>query len=136
MKKLISGLVAAFLLSAGFVAVSAETASAACKPTQYTQCKPTSTSTAGSSKSVKKGKKPKVVVTVKAQGGGKPSGTATVSIKGPGIKFSKNLTVKNGKLVYTGPALKKKGTYKVTITFKAKGAYKDAKTVTYTIKVK
>lgn len=136
MKKLISGLIAAFLLSAGFVAVSAETASAACKPTQYTECKPTSTATNGSSKTVKAGKKPKVVVTVKAQGGGKPSGTATVTIKGPGVKIAKNVTVKNGKAVYTGPALKKKGTYKVTITFKASGAFKDAKTVTYTIKVK
>ena len=61
MKKLLSGLIAAFLLSAGFVAVSAETAQAACKSTQYVKCPATSTKASGA-KTVKRGKKPKTTV--------------------------------------------------------------------------
>ncbi|GAA1758114.1 hypothetical protein GCM10009795_000600 [Nocardioides hankookensis] len=134
MKKFITGLVAAFLLSAGFVAVSAETASAACKPTQYTQCPATSTKAVGA-KIVKKGKKPKTVVSVKSSGNVKPKGLVIVTIKGPGT--NKTTRVKyNGKTIsVTGPALKKKGTYKITVTFKGDNA-KDSKARTYTIKVK
>jgi hypothetical protein len=137
MKKLISGVVAAFLLSVGFVAVSAETASAACKPSRYVECKPTATSATGP-KTVKKGKKPKTAITIKAQGAGgvKPAGTATVTYKGPGVNKTIKVKVVNGKASVTGPALKKKGTYTVTVKFAASNDFKDPKTVTYKIKVK
>lgn len=134
MKKLISGIIAAFLLSAGFVAVSAETASAACKPTKYTECTVTKTKATGA-KTVKAGKKPKTVIKVQAQGGVVPKGTITITITGPG-GFKKTMTVKyNGKTISSvGPALKKKGTYKVTVEFKGTNT-KDSKS-SYSLKVK
>jgi hypothetical protein len=134
MKKFISGLIAAFVLSAGFVAVSAETAQAACSPSKYTQCPTTKTKATGS-KSVRAGKKPKTVVKVQAAGNVKPKGTVTITYTGPG-GFKKTITVKyNGKTISAvGPKLKKKGTYKVTVSFKGTNA-KDSKSK-YTIKVK
>lgn len=136
MKKFFAGLVAAFMLSAGFVAVSAETASAACKPTRYVECKPTATKATGP-KTVKKGKKPKTTITIQAQGAGeKPKGTATVTYKGPGVNKTVTVKVVGGKAVVTGPALKKKGTYTITVKFAASNDFKDPKTVTYKVKVK
>jgi hypothetical protein len=133
MKKLISGVIAALLLSAGFVAVSAETASAACKPSQYVDC-PASATKATGPKTVKKGKKPKTSITVKSQGGVKPKGTATITYKGPGVKKTIKVKVVNGKASVTGPALKKKGTYTVTVSFVGDNV-KNSKS-TYKIKVK
>src|SRR3954447_26298685 len=104
MKKLISGLIAAFLLSAGFVAVSAETASASCTPNQYTECPAVKLSTKGSTTSTKANKKPKIVIKVTAQGV-RPQGKVTVTIKGAGVSASKSVTVKNGKVTYVGPKL-------------------------------
>ncbi|KQW48540.1 hypothetical protein ASC77_07255 [Nocardioides sp. Root1257] len=133
MKKLISGLIAAFLLSAGFVAVSAETASAACQKTQYTPCPVTVTKAAGA-KTVKKGKKPKAIVSIKSAGNVKPKGKVTIIITGPGVRSAKTITYNGKSVSYVGPALKKKGTYKVTISFKGTNT-RDSKT-SYTIKVK
>jgi hypothetical protein len=134
MKKLISGVIAAFLLSAGFVAVSAETASAACKPTKYVECQASSTKPVGP-KTVKAGQKPKTNVTVKTQGSVKAQGTVTVTYKGPG-GFSKTVkaTVKNGKVTVVGPKLTKPGKYKVTVSFKGDNV-KDSKG-SYSITVK
>jgi hypothetical protein len=134
MKKLISGIVAAFLLSAGFVAVSAETASAACKPTKYVECQASSTKPVGP-KTVKAGQKPKTNVTVKTQGSVKAKGTVTVTYTGPG-GFSKTVkaTVKNGKVTVVGPKLTKPGKYKVTVSFKGDNV-KDSKG-SYSITVK
>lgn len=134
MKKLVSGIVAAFLLSAGFVAVSAETASAACKPSRYVECQASSTVATGA-KTVKKGKKPKTVVTVKTQGSVKAKGTATVTYKGPGVNKTVKVKVVNGKVTVTGPALKKKGTYTVTVSFTGDNV-KNSKAKTYKITVK
>lgn len=134
MKKLISGVIAALLLSAGFVAVSAETASAACTPTKYVECQASSTKPAGA-KTIKAGKKPKTVVSVKTQGSVKPKGTVTVTYKGPG-GFSKTVkaTVVDGKVTVTGPALSKPGKYKVSVSFKGDNV-KDSKS-SYSITVK
>jgi hypothetical protein len=134
MKKLISGLLAAFLLSAGFVAVSAETASAVCKPTQYKICQVSKTS-AGGPKVAKKGQKPKTSVTVRTSGNVKPKGTVVVTYKGPGVK--KTIRVKyNGKPIkVTGPALKKPGKYKVTVSFIGDNV-KSSSAKSYTITVK
>lgn len=136
MKKLISGVAAAFLLSAGFVAVSAETASAACKPSQYVDCPASSTKPAGA-KSVKAGKKPKTTVNVKSQGGVKPKGTVTVIYKGPG-GFSKTVTAKvvNGKVVVSGPKLTKPGKYKVSVSFKGDNVRDSKGSYTITVKKK
>jgi hypothetical protein len=134
MKKFLSGLVAAFLLSAGFVAVSAETASAACTPTKYVECQASSTKPTGP-KTIKAGKKPKTTVNVKTQGSVKAKGTVTVTYTGPGgFKKTVKATVVDGKVTVTGPALKKAGKYKVTVAFKGDNV-KDSKS-SYTITVK
>jgi hypothetical protein len=134
MKKLISGLVAAFLLSAGFVAVSAETASAACAPTKYVECQASSTKPTGP-KTIKAGKKPKTKVSVNTQGAVKAKGTVTVTYTGPGgFKKTIKATVVDGKVSVTGPALKKPGKYKVAVVFTGDNV-KDSKG-NYTITVK
>lgn len=134
MKKLLSGVIAAFLLSAGFVAVSAETASAACAPSQYVQCQTTSTKASGP-KVVKAGKKPKLAVVVRGPGNVKPKGTVFVTYKSKG--FSKTVKVKyNGKpAAVVGPKLKKKGVYAVLVVFKGVTPFKDS-TSTFKLKVK
>lgn len=134
MKKLIAGLFAAILTTAGLVAVTSAPSSAACtryvcNNTQPVKPKP---------QSVKAGSKPKPIkVDVKVRGGNiAPKGTVTVVIKGPG-GFSKTFKVAyNGKAVNVSlPKLKKAGTYKVSITFKGGEGFRDSKTTT-TIKVK
>lgn len=134
MKKYLSGLIAALMMAAGLVAFSGQSAQAACTPSQYTECPAVAVSTKGSTKTVKSGKKPKIVVQVKSQAGA-PKGTVTISIKGPKGTVTKTVTVKNGKITYTGPKLKK-GTYKVTVKFKGADGVSDGKAVTYTLKVK
>ena len=79
MKKFISGLIAAFLLSAGFVAVSAETAHAACPRSSYVQCQPTSIKAVGP-KVVKKGNRPKTGIRVKSQPGFGKENSSTIAI--------------------------------------------------------
>lgn len=133
MKKFLSGMIAALLMAAGLVAFSGQSAQAACTPDAYTECPAVAVSTKGSSKTIKPNKKPKIVVQVKAQGV-KPQGSVTITIKGKNGSASKTVTVKNGKVTYTGPKLKK-GTYKVTISFQGAKGYSDAKT-TYTLVVK
>jgi Big-like domain-containing protein len=132
MKKYLSGLIAALMMAAGLVAFSGQSAQAACTPDKYTECPAVAVSSKGSSKTIKPNKKPKIAVQVKAQGV-KPQGSVTITIKGPKTTVSKTFTVKNGKVTYTGPKLKK-GTYKITISFKGAKGYSDAKT-TYTLKV-
>ena len=133
MKKLLSGLIAAFLLSAGFVAVSAETAQAACKSTQYVKCPVTVTKASGA-KTVKRGKSPKAIVGVRAAGNVKPKGKVTVIITGPGVRSAKVVNYNGKSVSYIGPKLRRKGTYTVTITFKGTNA-RDSKTK-YKIRVK
>lgn len=134
MKKLISGVITAFLLSAGFVAVSAETAAAACQPSQYVQCQATNTQASGP-KSIKAGKKPSTSVTVRAPGNTKPQGTVFVTYKGKGFSKTIKVAYKGKSVPVVGPKLKKKGTYTVLVVFKGKTPFKDS-TKTYKIKVK
>ena len=135
MKKLLSGLIAAFLLSAGFVAVSAETATASCKPTKYVQCKPVAVSSAGSTKTTKSTKKPKIVVRVKIQGSVQPKGTLTVTIKGNGKSITQTYKISSSaKKTIIGPKLKK-GTYTVTIKFRGAEGFNNSAT-SYKLKVK
>jgi multidrug efflux pump subunit AcrA (membrane-fusion protein) len=139
MKKFLAGLIAAFMLSAGFVTISGQVANAApsaraCVPSQYVTCPATST-TGKAPKTVKRNKTTKVTVTVKAQGNVKPKGTVVVAVKGPGV--NKKITKPyNGKtLSVPTPKLTKKGTYQVTITFTGSNA-KSSKSKTLTIRVK
>lgn len=134
MKKFISGLIAAFLLSAGFVAISAETASAACKPSQYVQCQTTKTNANGP-KVIKRGKKPKTAVVVRAPGNQKPKGTLLVTYKGPGVSKTVKLKYNGKATAVVGPALKKKGTYTVIVVFKGVTPFKDS-TKIYKIRVR
>lgn len=133
MKKLIAGLFAAILTTAGLVAVSATSASAAC--TSYV-CNQTSAAKPKPQNNVQAGKKPKPVkVEIETRGNVAAKGTVTVTVKGPG--FSKTYKVNyNGKAVNVKlPALKKAGNYKVTIAFKGDEGFRDSKTTT-SIKVK
>lgn len=135
MKKLIAGLFAAILTTAGLVAVTSAPSSAAC--TRYV-CNNTQPVKPKPQNNVKAGSKPKPIkVDVKVRGGNiAPKGTVTVVIKGPG-GFSKTIKVAyKGKAVNVAlPKLKKAGTYKVTISFKGGEGFRDSKTTT-SIKVK
>jgi len=133
MKKLIAGLFAAILTTAGLVAVtSTAPASAAC--TQYV-CNNTSSTAKPAPKTIKAGKPAKVRVAVKTRGNIKPKGTVTITIKGKGV----NKTIRkayNGKTLNLNLGkLRKAGKYKVTVTFKGAQGFKDSKTTT-TITVK
>ena len=135
MKKLIAGLFAAILTTAGFVAVtSSAPASAAC--TQYV-CNDTKTKVNGA-KSVNAGKSAKVKVKVSTRGNVRPTGSVTVTITGPGgysKTFTKttsgsNINVNLGKL-------KKPGKYKVSVTYVGDNGFRDsAASTTITVKKK
>ena len=135
MKKLLSGMIAAFLMAAGLVAFSGQSAHAACVSGSYVPCVATTVKPTAP-KMVKAGKPAKVKVAVSTRGNVKASGSATVAVKGPG--FSKTVKVKivNGKVVTADLGkLVKPGKYKVTITFKGNDGYRDSKsTVTITVK--
>ncbi|GAA4708330.1 Ig-like domain repeat protein [Nocardioides conyzicola] len=139
MKKFISGVLMAFLLSAGFVAVSAETASAAtCKPTKYVECQTTSTKATPSPKVITQGKPAKVKVTVSTRGNVKARGTVTVKVTGPG-GYKKTIKVHySGKAVSINLGkLNKPGKYKIAVTFDGGDGFKDSKsTSTITVKKK
>ena len=135
MKKFLSGLVAAFLLTFGFVAVSAPTASAAACGNAYVECVSTKTK-ASAPKKVVRGAKAVVKVNVTAQGA-KPAGKVTITVKGKGVNFSKTVNYTGAKVSIATPKLVKKGTYKVTITFAAKSGstFKNSKaSATITVK--
>lgn len=141
MKKFLSAVAAAALLSVGFVAVSGETQAApasekTCTPSRYVECKPTSTQATGA-KSIRTKKPVKTTVTIRSQGGGeKPKGKVTVTITGPGgFKSVKTYTYNGRTLNAVGPRPSKPGTYKVTVQFNASNDYKDSKD-TYSFKVK
>ncbi len=134
MKKLIVGILAAFLMLGGLVAVSETTASAAKCP--YTDCIKTNTNTGGSTKTTTKKKAPKVVVKISAQGNAKPEGKVTITFnpKGPGKSITVSAKYQGGKLVISGPKLDP-GKYSVTVDFNAKAPFKDSSDG-YTLKVK
>lgn len=138
MKKLIAGLFAAILTTAGLVAVtSTAPASAACGG-KYNPCVKTKT-TAKAPKQIKRGKKAKVRVVVRPASGNAPVvGKVTIVIKGGGKTIRKTVTVRNGKVNYTTPKLRKKGKYRVTVTFKptAKSSNVASKSKTFVIRVR
>ena len=145
MKKFLSGIVAAFLLTAGLVGVSGELAQAAPAPracaTSYTPC-PSTTIKVRAAKVVKQGSKPKSKVRVLTTGNIKPLGTLKIVYKGYTGKRKSVKTLYSGQVAYkgkaksiTGPQLKKKGTYTVFVFFKPTNNVKASKT-SYKIRVK
>ena len=134
MKKLIAGLFAAILTTAGFVAVtSSAPASAAC--TQYV-CNPNSTKVKPAPKQVNAGKPVKVKVSVDTRGNVKAAGTVTITITGPG-GFSKTIskTVSGKDLNLALGKFKKPGKYKVAVSYAGSEGFRDS-TATTTITVK
>ena len=132
MKKLIAGLFAAVLTTAGLVSVSGTAASAAPYPgTVKTQ------PTAVAPKTVKAGKKLTVKVAVKA-GATKAKGQVIVTVKLGKKTVSKTTKAYKGKAVkVSSKKLKKAGKYTVTISFKpAKGSVYKASKVTKKFKVR
>ncbi|WP_370615971.1 Ig-like domain repeat protein [Mumia qirimensis] len=69
-------------------------------------------------------KKGKATITV--SGAPKANGTATVVVKAKGVKKTIRVKVKNGRAVVSLPKAKKKGTYKVTVSFKATATHTGA----------
>ena len=136
MKKLIAGLFAAILTTAGLVAISSAPAQAACG--KYV-CNPTSSTVKPAPKNVQVGKPAKVKITVKTRGTVQPKGVLTVKVTGPG-GFKKTITVKvrNSKALNVNLGkLKKAGKYKVTSTFKGDDGFRDSKaSATITVKKK
>ena len=128
MKKLISGLFAALLMTAGLVVVADASVTAA--PARacggdYPPCTKTQTHASGPKK-VDKKHRAKFGVSVTASGNKRPSGTITVTIK-PG---NKTVTVKydgKGKVAVTLPKLDP-GKYTLIISFDPKGDFKPSQT--------
>src|SRR5690348_9837445 len=113
MKKFLSGLIAALLLTAGFVALSGQGAQAAPSRgcTQYTPvCGATSISGVGSKAS--KRVAPTVKVTVKSSGSIVPKGTVTLTFKGK--SYNKSYA---GKPVTFKLPKQKPGKYKVALAY-------------------
>lgn len=129
MKKFLSGLIAAFMLAAGLVAFSGQSAQAACGD-QYTPCVATKVKVQVPKKVVAK-KKSVVKVQVTANGNVKPIGVLHVTVNGK----KHNYNYKGGKLNVRMPKLKP-GKYKVTIKFTpAKVANFKPSTTKFTLKV-
>jgi hypothetical protein len=128
MKKLIAGLFAAILTTAGLVAVtSTSPANAAC--TSYvcndTQAKPKAP------RVVKQGKPAKVAVQIQTRGNVKATGTVTVTITGPGgYKRTVKATYTGSKLNLNLGKLAKPGIYTVSVTFKGNEGFDDSKAKT------
>ena len=136
MKKLIAGLFAALLMTAGLVTVTGGPASAACTPTAYVQCAPVSVKAPGLAKAVKHGKTKTIVVKYNTPTNAKAS--VKIVVKGKGFKQTvvKHRVNKGQKVVLKTKKLKKKGTYTITITVTPTGSKFKATTKTYTFKVK
>lgn len=135
MKKLIAGLFAAILTTAGLVAVTSSVpAAASCRPGY--QCNNTTTKPSAPAQ-VRANKPVKVKVNVQTRGNVKADGVLTVVVTGPG-GFKKTIKVKvvDGKVqpVNLGK-LKKPGKYKVKVTFKGDDGFRDS-AGTDTIKVR
>ena len=115
MKKLIIGLLAAFLMSAGLVTVSSTSATAACP---YTNCIATKTTLTGP-KSITAGKSATFTATVDAVGSNAvPKGKFTFRLTGPGgFKVTKVASVDaDGKVKFT-TKVNKAGKYKAAVSY-------------------
>src|SRR4051794_27456555 len=102
MKKLVSGLVAALLLTAGLVATSTGGASATCKSNQYVPCENVKTK-AKHATTVKRGKRPTAVITVYAPGNVKARGTLHITVVGPGVDRTSILKYAGRSTKFVGP---------------------------------
>ncbi|MCD4533738.1 hypothetical protein LRP67_06555 [Nocardioides sp. cx-169] len=137
MKKLIVGLLAAFLMASGLVAFSGTSATAACP---YTSCINTNTALGGPA-SVRKGKKATFNIKVTAKRGtAKPVGRIKVTIKKNGGGYSQvvNKSVSGARSVKAATRkLTKVGTYTVTVKYTPKaGSVFKASTKKKTFRVK
>jgi hypothetical protein len=111
MKKLIVGLLTAFLLSGGLVVITSGTASAVCP---YTGCVPTEVVTGQVSDSAKPGKV-RAKFRVRTVGNAVPKGQVRIILKGNGEYRSRTVAYPgtSGVSFFRLP----KGTYQVTIKF-------------------
>lgn len=119
MKKLMLGLLVAFLMSTGLVAFSSTQASAACP---YTGCFATTTSLQGPVNGpVTTKKRATFKVTVKGRGtNAKPRGTATVRVSGK-RSFAQQVTVPASGVATFKLRKLVKGTYRVRVTYSPNG---------------
>ncbi|MFC7493220.1 MULTISPECIES: hypothetical protein [unclassified Nocardioides] len=143
MKKYLSGLIAAFLMSAGLVAFSGAPVSAADCGTQYQPaCVPTKPQ-APKTVTVPAGEAPEVPITIRSSGNLKPAGTVTVKLDGKNIPKKLrgediDFKVKKGKVVVELPKLKPgKYTFKYTFQPKKGTTFETSKgTITVVVKKK
>ena len=126
MKRLIIGATTAVLMGGGMVAVSAETASAACP---YTGCRETFTNIFAPEE-VKRGNPARICVAVNTDGNGRPKGQVSIRVersKG-GYKFVDSKPYNDNRECFTTGDLNKLGKYVVRATFDRKpgSSFKDS----------
>jgi len=117
-KRLIAFIAALALSTLGLVATAGTSQAADCP---YPGCVKTDTGVKKPPKKVKKGAKPKVRVTVAANGNVKPKGQVIIRVKriGNGPKYFRQIAVKySGNHKYSLPKLNKPGKYRVVVIFK------------------
>lgn len=130
MKRLIIGATTAVLMGGGMVAVSAESATAACP---YTGCAPTFTNIYAPD-SVKRGNSANICVAVNTGGDGRPKGTVSIRVersKG-GFKYVDSKPYNDNRECFNTGKLRKLGKYVVRATFDRKpgSAFKDSDNAT------
>lgn len=135
MKKLIAGLFAAILTTAGLVAVTSTVPAAAGCRAGY-ECNNTTTRPSAPSQA-KPNKPVKVKVNVQTRGNIKADGVATIVVTGPGgFKRTVKAKIVDGKIVNVNIGkLAKPGKYKVKVTFVGDDGFRDSSgTDTITVK--
>lgn len=131
MKRLIIGATTAVLMGGGMVAVSAESASAACP--EYTGCAPTYTKIFAPD-TVERGSGARICVAVNTGGDGRPKGTVSIRVersKG-GYKFVDAKRYNDNRECFNTGAINKLGKYVVRATFDRKpgSSFKDSDNTT------
>ncbi len=135
MRKMLSVLFAAVLISAGLAAFVGSPAQAACP---YTGCIDTNTKISAPD-SVKVGKTAKIGVRVTSAGNAEPKGRVTVKVqrRNGGYSFIDSKKYSGGKVTFKATNLRPKGKYLVTAIFKKKdGSRWNSSSETTTFKVK
>ncbi|MQW78124.1 hypothetical protein GHK92_19840 [Nocardioides sp. dk4132] len=116
MKKLIAGLFAAILTTAGLVAVSSAPAQAACQ--KGYACVKTSTKVS-SNGSIRRGQRATITITLSAKGNIAPKGTYTVRFVGAGAGAKQTIKVSRaGKFTARSGVAKRKGKIRAIVSFK------------------
>jgi hypothetical protein len=121
MKKLITALFAAVLMSAGLVVATGGTASADCSPTKYAGCVATKTKASGPGVVVKR-KKATVCAEVTARNSNAtPTGRVVIKIKrnAGGFFFKSSVVYSGGDVCVKTGRLNKRGGYSIEAKFKA-----------------